>query len=341
MGKIKVGMDISQLAHTGGVVTYTHNLSQYLSRLPELDMVFFYSSLRKKYKGNLKNVKNYRLPPSIFEVLFNRLRNIPIEKFIGPVDIFHSSDWAQPPSKAIKITTYHDVVPIKYPEWSHPSIVNVHKKRLELVCKEVDHIIAVSETTKKDLIEVSGIPSEKITVVYEGPTADFKQKSEKEKDNFRRKYNLPEEFVLAIGGVGERRNLKRIKEACKDLSLVVSGQTFPWLENDELELLYNCASVLAYCSLYEGFGIPIVDAFSCDLPVVTSNVSAMSEIAGNAAILVDPLDVEDMKKNLKRLMEDKKLREELKIRGKKRAQEFSWEKTAIQTADIYAKLLNR
>lgn len=341
MNKIKIGMDISQLAHEGGVVTYTRNLSESLSRHQDLYMVFFYSSLRKKYKGSLKNVKSYRLPPSIFEVFFNRFRNISIEKFIGPIDIFHSSDWIQPPTKAIKVTTYHDVVPLKYPQWSVPSIVKVHKRRLELVRKEIDAIIAVSETTKKDLMEVSGIPSEKITVIYEAPTVKFKHRNKKEINEFRQKYNLPDKFVLAIGGVGERRNLQRIIEACKGFNLVVTGQTIPWLKIDELELLYASASALLYCSLYEGFGIPILDAFSCGLPVITSNISSMPEVAGGAALLVDPLDVVDIKEKLSMILQDKELRKNMIAKGITRAKSFSWEKNALETANLYERLIRK
>src|SRR3989344_171095 len=180
-GKIRIGMDISQLAHTGGVATYTRNLAEQLQKLQDLEMIFFYSSLRKPYHGEFKNVKKYRLPPTLFEMLFNRWRNVSIERFLGPLDIFHSSDWTQPPSKAKKVTTYHDVIPLKYPKWSHPKIVSVHKRRLFLVEKEIDFVIAVSESTKKDLMEVSNIPEEKIKVIYEGPIADFKPKSEEKK----------------------------------------------------------------------------------------------------------------------------------------------------------------
>src|SRR3989338_5410679 len=233
-GKIRIGMDISQLAHTGGVATYTRNLAEQLQKLQDLEMIFFYSSLRKPNKVELKNVKKYRLPPTLFEMLFNRWRNVGIEKFIGSVDIFHSSDWTQPPSKAKKITTYHDVVPLKYPQWSHPKIVDVHKRRLKLVEKEIDMVIAVSESTKNDLLKLSNIPEEKITVIYEGVGNNFKPRSKERIEEFKKKYKLPDEFILAIGGVGERKNLKRIKQASKGFDLVITGETLSFIPDEDM-----------------------------------------------------------------------------------------------------------
>ncbi len=337
--KIRVGMDISQTAHHGGVATYTKNLIENLADFQDLEMTYFYSSLRKPYKGILKNLKSYRLPPIFFEMLFNRWRNIPIEKFIGLVDVFHSSDWTQPPSKAKKVTTYHDVVPLKYPQWSHPKIVAVHKRRLKLVEEEIDMVIAVSVSTKKDLLEISKIPEKKITVIYEGPTADFQPQPAEKIRKFKEKYNLPEKFVLAIGGVGERRNLRRIKEAAKDYHLVIAGETLPWLSIEELELLYSSAEVLLYCSLYEGFGIPILDAFASGLPVITSNISSMPEVGGEAANYVNPSSVFDIKKKLDLVINDKNLKEELIKKGLERVKQFSWKKTALETALVYRRLM--
>lgn len=338
---LRIGMDISQLAHKGGVATYTQNLSGQLSKNDELEMIYFYSSLRKPYRGHLKNVKKYRLPPTLFEMLFNRWRNIYVERFLGPLDIFHSSDWTQPPSKAKKVTTYHDVIPIKFPQWSYPKIVEVHKRRLYLVEQEIDHVICVSNSTKNDLMEVSSIPEEKITVIYEAPTSDFKPQTKNKVNALRKKYHLPDEFALAIGGIGERRNLKRIKQACIDYDLVITGVDIPWLDNlEELELLYNSAKVLIYASLYEGFGIPILDSFACGVPVIISNISSMSEVGGDAAIFVDPYNVDDIKKKLAMIWNDDDLRDEMIRKGFKQVKKFSWEKAAHETAQVYKKLAN-
>lgn len=338
---IKVGFDISQIAHGGGVATYTQNLAEALQKLTDLEMVYFYSSLRKPYRGGLKNVKKYRLPPTLFEMLFNKWRNVSIEKFLGPLDIFHSSDWTQPPSKAKKVTTYHDVVPIKYPQWSHPKIVAVHKRRLWLVEKEVDMVICVSKSTMEDLLTVSRIPKERIVVIYEAASEEFKPKPEKEIEKFRKKYNLPVEFILATAGIGERRNLKRAREASKDYNLIVAGEDILLLSYEELSLLYNAAKVLLYPSLYEGFGLPILEAMSCGTPVITSNLSSMPEVGGEAAVYVDPLDTDDIRNNLKNVMKDRKLRDELIKKGFEQARKFSWKKTANETAQVYRRLVEK
>jgi len=335
---MRIGFDISQIAHPGGVATYTKSLAENLSKIKELEMVYFYSSLRRPFKGKLKGVKAFRLPPTLFEVLFNRVRNVPIEKFLGPLDIFHSSDWVQPPSKAKKVTTYHDVIPLKFPQWSHPKIVDVHKRRLKLVEKEIDMVIAVSESTKNDLLKLSNIPEEKITVIYEGVGNNFKPRSKERIEEFKKKYKLPDEFILAIGGVGERKNLKRIKQASKGFDLVITGETLSFIPDEDMPLLYSAASILLYPTLYEGFGLPVLESMACGTPVVTSYNSSIPEIAGKAVLFAKEDDVEDIKKRIEQAM-DNGWRKDLIKEGLKQAAKFSWEKTAKETAEVYRKVL--
>ena len=337
---IKVGMDISQIAHFGGVPVYTKELAESLQNQKNLEMVYFFSSLRRTYHGPLRNVKKFKLPPTLFEMLFNRWRNIGIEHFIGPVDIFHSSDWTQPLSKAKKVTTYHDVVPLKYPQWSYPNIVLVQRRRLKLVESEIDMVICVSESTRKDLLSISKIPNEKTVVIYEGVSEIFKPQNVREVETFKKRMKLPDEFVLAISGVGERRNLKRVREASKKYNLVISGEDIPWISYNELPLLYSSAKVLLYPSFYEGFGLPILEAMACGLPVITSDVSSMPEAGGNAAIYVDPNNVDDIKKKLDQVMKDKNLRDELVKEGFQQAKKFSWQKCAEETTSVYNCLIN-
>lgn len=339
MSFVKVGFDISQIIHPGGVANYTKNLGLELQKHDDLSMVFFFSAFRKSYHGPLRNVKKFRLPPTLFEVMFNRIRTVGIEKFIGPVDVYHSSDWVQPPTKAKTVTTYHDLVPLLFPKWSHPKIVSVNKIRLKLVEKEVDKVIAVSESTKNDLLSISKLKPSQIEVIYEGVSEVFKPAGEKEQSDFKKKYDLPENFVLAIGGVGERKNLKRIKQAAKGFNLITTMEDLPVLSDEELSLLYSSADALVYPTLYEGFGLPIIEAMACGTPVLTSNVSSMPEIAGGAAVLADPTDVDKIQRSLEDLLLDKQKQKELITKGLKRAKDFSWKRAAEQTAEIYKQLV--
>lgn len=310
-------------------------------KIPDLQMSFFYSSLRNKYNGNLSNVKQYKFPPSLFELMFNRFRFPYIELFLGEIDVFHSSDWTQPKTKAKKITTYHDLSPLLYPEWSHPKIVEVNKRRLKIVENEVDQVIAVSNSTKRDLMLVSDIEEERIIVVYEGVGENFKPQREIDTAGFRKKYDLPDEFILVIGGIGKRKNLVRVKEAAGDFNLVITHETIPSVPYEELPLLYASATVLVYPSLYEGFGLPILEAMSVGTPVITSDVSSMPEVGGEAVLYVDPENVEQIRSAIGALMTDKKLSVNLSKKGLGQAKKFSWKRCAEQTADVYRKVIGK
>lgn len=318
---------------------YTQRLAEELAQNRNLDMAFFYASLRRPYTGNLQNVRSFRYPPTVLEILFNKIRLIPIEKFLGSLDIFHSSDWTQPKTKAKKVTTYHDVVAIKYPQWSHPKIVAVQKRRLKIVEKEIDMVIAVSQSTKKGLLQTSRIPEEKIVVIYEGVGEQFKRYDENKVQIFKREMGLPNKFVLAIGGIGERRNLERVKEASKNYNLIITGQTIPWVDDDKLSLLYNAAEVLLYPSFYEGFGLPILEAMASGTPVITSNTSSMPEVGGEAVEYVNPESVIDIENKLRFVMEDNKKRESMTKKGLVQAKKFSWQKCAQETVEMYKNLM--
>ncbi len=176
---MKIGIDISQLAfEKTGVANFLGKLIEALIKNDSNNTyVLFYSSLRKEFlisnftflinAQNIK-IKKYKLPPIILDLLWNRLHILPIEWFIGPVDVFISSDWVQPPSKAKKVTILYDLIVYKYPEETAKKIVTVQKHRLDWVTKEIDKVICISEATKKDAMEILGLPENKLTVVYPG-----------------------------------------------------------------------------------------------------------------------------------------------------------------------------
>lgn len=190
------------------------------------------------------------------------------------------------------------------------------------------------------MLSVSALKPEQIEVVYEWVSGNFKRGTEKQIAQFKKKYKLPEKFVLAIGGIGKRKNLERIKNASKDFDLVISLKDLQ-VDDEELPLLYSSAEALVYASLYEGFGLPVLEAMACGTPVITSNVSSMPEIAGGAAILVNPEKTDEIKRALGNVMNDQDLRNELIEKGEKRAKEFSWKKAAKETANVYESLVSK
>ena len=353
---MRIGIDISQIVYGTGVSAYTENLVKNLLKTDqENEYLLFAGALRRK-QDILKvfsQTRVFPIPPTLADIIWNRMHVFKVEKLIGKVDVFHSSDWTQPPTKAFKVTTVHDLLPLKFPKYIHPKIVSVHKRRLEWVKKEVDRIIAPSEATKEDLLHL-GIAEGKIRVISEAPV--YSHASRKEVDEVKRKYKIRTKYLLAVG-LSPYKNTERIIKAFdlvgggKDLKLVIAGQPdfvdikerrgimfVGFVPDTELAALYTGAEVLVFPSLYEGFGLPILDAFNCRTPVVTSNLSSMPEVAGDAAVLVDPYDANSIAEGIEKVLRGKK---GFVDRGTKRVKEFSWQKTAEETLKVYGESHSR
>ncbi len=354
---MKIGIDISQIVYGTGVSNYTRNLlGALLAMDKDNEYIVFGGSLRRKselkallasYQGNISG-KIYPLPPTLADILWNRLHILKIERFVGDLDIFHSSDWTQPPTKAFKITTVHDLVPLRFPQYSHPRIVSAHKARLKHIKKEIDVVIVPSQASKNDLATY-GVSKDKIRVIPEASEPIFKPAKKKEIENIKKRHRVNNGYILAVG-VGPRTNTERIIEAYekvragKDLKLIILGHPYKKIEQkrgviftghvktSEMPAYYSGAELLAYPTIYEGFGLPVLEAFSCKTPVVTSNISSLPEVAGDAAELVDPFDVGSITEGIKNALNRKK---GLIKKGLKRSRDFYWEKTAEMTLEIY------
>lgn len=175
---MRIGIDISQLGYPNtGVANYLENLIKELLKIDsDNEYVFFYSSMRKNFQFSNFNfqsnpnvsIKQFKLPPTLLNVLWNKLHVMPIERFVGPVDLFITSDWTEPPSKANKATIIYDMIVYKNPEETAKSIVETQKRKLKWVKKESSIIFAISKSTKKDIEEILGIDAAKIKVIYPG-----------------------------------------------------------------------------------------------------------------------------------------------------------------------------
>lgn len=362
---MKIAIDISQIVYETGVSHYVRNLVTNLLKIDkDNSYILFAGSLRRKVdiekfastlSGNFE-LKVFPLPPTLLSFLWNNLHVFPIEKLIGPVDIFHTSDWAEAPSSAFKVTTVHDLAPILYPNLfprdAIRNIVETHKLRLSWVKKESKRVIVPSEATKNDLVQL-GFNADVIRVTPEAVSTNFKKAIEEEIVAVKRKYQISGDYVLSVG-MNPRKNTQRIIDAFeksrygKDLKLVFIGtpkyitvqegrnvRIVGHVENSELSVLYSGAKALIYPSLYEGFGLPILEAFACECPVVTSNVSSLKEVAGKAAALVDPYDVNSIVEGIEKVLRGPKGFIE---KGVARVKEFSWEETARKTLGVYNEL---
>lgn len=349
---MRIGIDISQIVYGTGVSNYTKSLVTALLKIDEKnDYVLFGGSIRRRDDLLKYHARVFPLSPTIADFVWNRLHTLPIEWLIGKVDVFHSSDWTQPPTRAFKVTTIHDLVPLRFPNASHPKIVAAHKRRLEWVKKEVDKIIAVSEFTKKEIVELLNIEPERVVVIHEAANPSIRPVSENKMRKTLGKYGVKGEYVLVVGA-NPRKNIPAIIQAFRlfksNLSLVIVGSpreelpitpgifVLGHVPHEDLPALYSGAQVLCYTSLYEGFGLPILDAMQADCPVVTSNISSMPEVAGNAAVLVDPTSPTAIAAGIDKILLD---RDDWVAKGRKRAKEFSWEKTAAATLKVYREAL--
>jgi len=353
---MKIAIDASQVVYGTGVSVYTKLLIEHLLLVDDKnDYLVFGNAFRQKkqlkcfletLKGRISG-KIFPYPPTLTNIVWNKLHIVPIERLIGNVDVFHSSDWTQPPSKAYKVTTVHDLFPIKFPKLTHPRIVDAHSHRLKWVIKEVDQIIVPSETTRADLADyqIRG----KITVIPQAPDPIFKPATKLEIEKCKRKYQINGEYVISVG-INPRKNIDRIIAAFEkvrpglDLKLVVVGYPYMKIEaprgvkilghivKDDLPALYSGSKALVYPSLYEGFGFPILEAYKCEIPVVTSNLGIMLELGKNAAVLVNPEETESIAEGIIQAINDS---EALVKKGREEVKKYSWMEVAEKTLEIY------
>ncbi|NRT37500.1 glycosyltransferase involved in cell wall biosynthesis [Clostridium beijerinckii] len=292
-------------------------------------------------------------------------------------DIYHFFNFIVPPRIEGKvITTIHDMTYELYPETMDKRNLKRIKNDIQYSVNRADKIITVSESSKNDIIKFLSVDEAKIDVVYNGVEYDKfnKSYSEDEKSKIRVKYTLPKNYILYMGTLEPRKNIESIIEAFslfkkentvsnQNTKLVIAGKK-GWLfenifnlvnklslkddviftdyidENDK-SIIYNMASLFVFPSLYEGFGIPVLEAMASSVPVITSNVSSLSEVAGDAAILVEPKDIKSIAKYMSKVLADKKLRNNLIREGHEQAKKFTWESSAKKLVNIYRDLYNK
>ena len=311
---MKVGIDISSIIYGTGVSNYTQELINNLQPLVDL-----------------KTFKFSRYPLMAMEFLWNWLHIVDVETFTGPIDIYHSSDWIQGPSNAKKVTTIHDLTPFIYPAELDPKIVEVHTAKMKWAVKECDAFICVSQNTASDLRRLFNIHPDKIHVIYEAMSTRHKLSKQ------ITKYS---NYIMAVGARQPRKKIEHLKKACEiaGLKLIVVGEgsDLGYISDQDYVNYLAGASAFVYPSLYEGFGLPILEAFYHKTPVACSNTSSLPEVAGDAAIYFDPYNIEQMAKVITEAIKNRQKLVEL---GTKQLAKFSWDKCAKETLEVYKSLI--
>lgn len=286
------------------------------------------------------------------------------------IDLFHGLSNELPMnirlSGARSIVTIHDLIFVRFPELYGLANASLYKMKYRLSCDNADRIIAISRQTKNDLVKLWGIPEEKIDIVYQGCDKSFTvPASEEKKEEVRRKYDLPQRYILSVGTVEERKNLMLTVRAMAgggiDTDLVVCGRQTPYADTirsyarqrgildrihfigglsfSDLPAIYQMSEVFVYASVYEGFGIPILEALNSGVPVITTEGGVFVETGGDACRYIDPKNVEDMAAAIKELLRDTALRQEMIAKGRAHAQNFSDDKIAANIMAVYDKVM--
>jgi glycosyltransferase involved in cell wall biosynthesis len=270
---------------------------------------------------------------------------------------------------ATTVVTIHDLADLrcaKYGKWRtrYRHLVNY------LAARRADHVLTVSSNSKQDIVELLKIPPDRVSVVYPGVDQRFRALKRSHSPALE-KYGIRTEFVLAPGGLAPNKNLPGLLRAFAELSkrglrhtlvctghatqrehqeldgliadLGLNGQVLipGHVREEDMPALYNASAAVAYLSLYEGFGLPILEAMACGVPVVASDRSSIPEAAGDAAILVDPEDSHAVASALHRVITDAQLRQELVSAGVERARQFTWNETALKTLAVYIHAMNQ
>jgi glycosyltransferase involved in cell wall biosynthesis len=359
-----------------GVGHYTFELARSLALATPGDQFSLLSPL--PLSPAVLEVIKQRLPANLsFKNLNRNLVNrrwwsvgLPLYLKRSNFDLFHGTNYEIPLwSKTPSVVTIHDLSLFLHPEAHEPHLVRRAKRRLPLMTRSASRIVTPTEAVKKEVCERLKIDAEKVVVTPEAPRAVFQKREHDETIDTRKRLGVGDEFILFVGTLEPRKNLQRLVEAFEIVlrtmpltpQLVIAGgrgwlmddfaasiqrrglseriRFTGYLNDDELCALYSTCKLFVYPSLYEGFGLPPLEAMACGAPVITSNIASIKEAAGEAARLVDPLSPPAIATAITELLTDEEARQRVAAAGRERVKDFTWELTALKTLEVYRKLL--
>jgi glycosyltransferase involved in cell wall biosynthesis len=364
---VRIGIDARKL-HDFGIGTYIRNLLRHLARL-DRDTEFVLlcrpqdraalDSLGENFRAVAETAGNYSVAEQV---------KIPLALRRERVTLFHAPHYVLPllvPCRSV--VTIHDCIHLMFPQYlPNRMAFGYARASIGVASRRATRVLTVSESSKRDILRFVDIPAHKIDVIYNAYDERFGvEPREEDVVRVRERYQLHDEFVLYAGNVKPHKNLERLIEAfdrirergLDRLRLVLIGDEISryaalrravhrhqlhshvrflgYLPEETLAVMYRLAGVFVFPSLYEGFGLPPLEAMASGTPVVTSNVSSLPEVAGEAALLVDPYDPAAIADGIYRVLTDDRLRRDLRTRGLARASQFSWEESVRRIRHIY------
>jgi glycosyltransferase involved in cell wall biosynthesis len=368
---VRIGIDARKL-HDFGIGTYIRNLLRQLARIDQQTEFILLcreadapalASLGEHFRPVVESAGNYSIAEQF---------RIPLALRREGVTLFHAPHYVLPPltrwvTRCRSVVTIHDCIHLMFPQYLPNRLAYAYaRSSIALASRCATRVMTVSESSKRDILRFVDIDPDKISVIYNAYDERFAvEPQEDDVVRVRERYQLHDEFVLYAGNVKPHKNLERLIEAFQlvrkrglsHLKLVLIGDEISkyaalrravhqhqlhkhvrflgYLPEETLAVMYRLAGVFVFPSLYEGFGLPPLEAMASGTPVVTSNVSSLPEVAGDAAVLVDPYDPHAIADGIYRVLSDEALRRDLRSKGLLRARQFSWEASVRRIHDIY------
>lgn len=369
---MRVGIDYTSAARQrAGIGRYTRSLINALARLDTTNHYTLFIPGDARYLDDARAFpKNFRLTRAPLNerymvALWQRGRvPLPIELLTGSSDVFYSPDFVLAPSRARKqVLTVHDLSFKRMPETTVPNLKWYLDGAVPRSVARADLVLADSDATRRDLIELFRTPPDRVQTLYSGYDAMFHPiTDETELQRVRAAHKLEKPFLVHVGTIEPRKNIARLIEAYarlpqrREIDLVIAGGR-GWMYDEieaapqkfgvsesvrflgftpdaDLPALYSLAELVAYPSLYEGFGLPVLEAMACGAAVVTSNNSSIPEVAGDAAVMIDAHDTDAIAGAMQRVLDDRKWRAALQEKGIRQARKFSWDKSARELHNV-------
>ena len=374
---MKIGFDAKRFfLNPTGLGNYSRDLVRGVLEEEMDNDYFLYTTggeidLKTKFLKNHSNIKIVT-PTGIYKKMKSYWRSVRLEKQLlkDGVEVFHGLSHEIPKknklSKIKYVVTIHDLIFLRFPENYNRIDREIYNKKVEYACTTADKIIAISEQTKRDLMEFLKVPSHKIEVIYQSCAASFHHISDyRYRHLVQKKYNLPENYILYVGTIEKRKNLATLVEAIgksnTQLPLVAIGKQTDYtkevmdmidkyklgnqvalLQNVtflDLPSIYQSANLFVYPSLFEGFGIPVLEALYSKTPVIAATGSCLEEAGGPNSIYVDPKNSDELAQQIDRVIENGELQLEMKEKGFEYAQNFNSQKQAKAVLEVYEKLV--